>query len=112
MFNLFGKKNTNKKLDLNKEIGEDIIQLQLIFKGDVQGVGFRWEAYHIAQKLKLVGSVENLVSGHVLALVQGPRYKVDYFLQYMTSIPRANVLNVDKKVEAVDEKLTDFRIRY
>lgn len=43
----------------------------MIFKGDVQGVGFRYTVSELARKYDLTGSVENLSDGTVEVYFQG-----------------------------------------
>lgn len=50
------------------------------FYGRVQGVGFRYTAYHIAQALRLTGWVRNEYDGSVSCEVQGERADIDEFL--------------------------------
>lgn len=40
-------------------------QVRVVYKGTVQGVGFRFTAEHIANELGVTGWVKNLVSGDV-----------------------------------------------
>lgn len=51
----------------------------IIYKGRVQGVGFRWRLCQIAHKYNLTGYVKNLVNGDVITEVQGNG--VDEFLK-------------------------------
>lgn len=53
----------------------------IIFKGRVQGVGFRYTACMIASKFKLTGNVENLLNGDVRCEVQGKEIQIDAFLK-------------------------------
>jgi len=48
-----------------------MLELQAIFKGRIQGVGFRAAACRMAGHLKLVGFVSNLPDGSVKLLAQG-----------------------------------------
>lgn len=43
----------------------DKIRKHFIFHGEVQGVGFRWNAKHIARKYGVSGWVRNLYDGTV-----------------------------------------------
>ena len=43
----------------------------IIYKGTVQGVGFRWFIYSIAKDLNCTGYVKNLFNGDVEVQVQG-----------------------------------------
>lgn len=71
---------------------------QIIFSGIVQGVGFRYEAWLIADKLRLTGYAENLPNGDVRMEIQGPRNKIFHLVKCMESIPR---IHIEKKV--IDE---------
>jgi acylphosphatase len=59
----------------------------------VQGVGFRYEAWLIAQKLELTGFAENLPSGKVRMEIQGPKNKIMHLIKCMESIPRIVIEN-------------------
>ena len=49
----------------------EIVRKKLIFTGNVQFVGFRFQSKYIADTLGLTGYVENLENGDVLMEVQG-----------------------------------------
>lgn len=51
--------------------GNAPLRLSLLFKGTVQGVGFRWTNQGVANKQGLTGWVKNLSSGRVELEVQG-----------------------------------------
>ena len=51
----------------------------IIYKGQVQGVGFRWRLMQIAYKYNLTGYVRNLDNGDVETEIQG--FGVDEFLK-------------------------------
>lgn len=53
----------------------------MIFKGRVQGVGFRYKSYLLANELGLTGDVNNLYDGDVKLNIQGDREKIDLFLE-------------------------------
>ena len=53
----------------------------MIFKGRVQGVGFRYKSYLLANELGLTGDVNNLYDGDVELNIQGDREKIDLFLE-------------------------------
>ena len=64
---------------------------QIIFSGIVQGVGFRYEAWLIAEKLKLTGFAENLSNGDVCVEIQGPKNRIFHFIHCMESIKRIHI---------------------
>lgn len=51
----------------------DKIRQYILFSGRVQGVGFRYRSYHIAQSLGLTGWVKNTWDDKVELEVQGSR---------------------------------------
>ncbi|WP_295728398.1 acylphosphatase [uncultured Limosilactobacillus sp.] len=58
-----------------------MINYHLIVSGRVQGVGFRWSTYQLAQELAVCGYVQNQLDGTVLIVVQGPHELVRKFVQ-------------------------------
>ena len=77
----------------------------IIFSGLVQGVGFRYETWCIAQKLGVVGFAENLPNGDVRVEAQGQKDKLLYLVNYMKNIPRIHVEKIEiNEVELKDEK--------
>ena len=58
--------------EAGEEMSGEIVRKKLIFKGEVQFVGFRFQSRYIADMLGLTGYVENLTNGDVLMEVQGP----------------------------------------
>lgn len=66
---------------------------EIIFSGTVQGVGFRYEMWMLAEKLGLTGYCKNLPDGDVLAELQGPENKIRHLLHLMESIRRIHIEN-------------------
>lgn len=56
----------------------------MIFKGRVQGVGFRYKSYLLANELGLTVDVNNLYDGDVELNIQGDREKIDLFLEKLS----------------------------
>jgi acylphosphatase len=78
---------------------------QIIFSGIVQGVGFRYEAWLVAQKLGLTGFAENLPNGDVRMEIQGPKNRILHLIHCMESIPRISITNkVIKELMLKEEK--------
>lgn len=57
-----------------------IVRKHVIFKGRVQGVGFRYYCYGIASKMKLTGWIRNLYNGDVEMEVQGDSREIEMYL--------------------------------
>ena len=62
---------------------------RFMVRGRVQGVGFRYSAAHRAWELGLTGWVRNLPDGAVEVKAQGPKGKVETFLDYLGAGPPA-----------------------
>lgn len=62
---------------MNDAVKTDIMEMQAIVHGMVQGVGFRAAVRHHALKIKLNGTVSNLFDGSVEIYAQGPRRSLD-----------------------------------
>lgn len=58
----------------------DFARKHVIFKGRVQGVGFRYYCLGIARRMKLTGWVRNLYNGDVEMEVQGDSKDIEMYL--------------------------------
>lgn len=96
-------KNPVEEIDVFDFPKDEIVRYRIYFSGIVQGVGFRYETWMIAQKLQLVGFVENLANGDVYAEIQGPKNKILYLIECMKAIPRIHI----EKLEMYEMKLKD-----
>ena len=56
------------------------VRKRIIFRGWVQGVGFRYTAKYLAQSLGLTGWVRNEYDGTVLLEIQGSEYMINKLL--------------------------------
>lgn len=74
-----------------------IVALQFMFRGTVQGAGFRFFAQRVAARYQIRGYVKNLEDGRVECLAQGSAKAVEAFKQDSTAGPRFS------KVEDVEE---------
>lgn len=68
----------------------------LIFKGRVQGVGFRYTSKMIADKLKLVGTVKNLSNGDVEVYVKGEETNIEKFIEEIKNQRFIRIDSIDK----------------
>jgi acylphosphatase len=57
-----------------------MIAKRIIFRGRVQGVGFRYAVHHLARSFEVCGWVRNLPDGSVELQAQGPREEVTDFI--------------------------------
>ena len=68
-----------------------MVRKHIFFSGDVQGVGFRYRSFYIAQSLGLTGWVENEDDGSVTLEVQGDPVK---FRKLFALIQRSDYIQI------------------
>jgi len=56
-------------------------RMQILYSGQVQGVGFRYTVRSVAAGFEVTGSVRNLVSGAVELIAEGARDELEAFRQ-------------------------------
>lgn len=87
-----------------------MIRQHITFYGDVQGVGFRYSAYHIANSLGLTGYVHNEWDGSVTSEVQGDEDEIDLFLDKIGRGRYISIDRIEKTNMSLDEDERTFRI--
>lgn len=84
----------------------------VLFKGRVQGVGFRWQLSNLALQNAISGSVKNLDNGDVECYMQGEKEKILAVIAKIQNI--SPYIRIDdyfiKELELKDEK--GFRVLY
>ena len=84
-----------------------------VISGRVQGVFFRLETKHAAERYGVSGWVKNQIDGTVAALFEGPKENVDSVLEWCKQGPRhARVERVDVKWEDYTGEFDGFVITY
>jgi acylphosphatase len=84
---------------------------KFIVSGRVQGVGFRFFAHHAANRLGLVGYVENKQDGTVEAYAIGEPPQLEEFKRQLAEGPRsARVENIFESDEAIEKRYKYFVI--
>ena len=83
---------------------------RILFKGRVQGVGFRFTAKMIADRLNLTGSVKNLYNYDVESYVQGKVESIERFIYELENQRFIRIESIDKtEVDLIaDEKSFDI----
>ena len=88
------------------------IARQLVFKGRVQGVGFRYTAHRIAGRYDLNGYVKNCSNGTVEALFQGTRPNIEACIDDIQDTFSGYIREVISAERPVDPRYHDFTITY
>ncbi|MCI0498236.1 MAG: acylphosphatase [Planctomycetales bacterium] len=85
---------------------------QVVFKGRVQGVGFRYTAHRIAVQHNLTGFVRNCPDGTVEALFQGTAAAIAACIGDVKNAFSGYLRDVETTIQPVNPRYQDFRITY
>ncbi|MBQ1328388.1 MAG: acylphosphatase [Eubacterium sp.] len=75
-----------------------------IFTGRVQGVGFRYKAYYIANNRGLTGYVRNLYDGSVEMEVQGKDGDIDIMIKMLKEDRYILIEGMETRTMEIDEE--------
>ncbi|MBT2533044.1 acylphosphatase [Arthrobacter sp. ISL-48] len=97
-------------------MGSDVpsgdVRLSARVFGVVQGVGFRFWTMGKAEELGLTGTVKNLDDGSVSVVAEGPRQRIQDFLEWLNSDDTpGRVERVEDSVSAAEGTFRSFRAR-
>lgn len=84
----------------------------VIFKGRVQGVGFRYTTHRAANRYDLTGYVRNLPDGTVEALLQGTEPNIKACLNDLQNTFSGYLRDLKSKDKPVNPQHHDFKIAY
>ena len=87
------------------------IRQQLRFTGHVQGVGFRYTAYHLAQNIGITGWVYNDYDGSVLMQAQGTKEQISSLTNSLENETFIQIDNIERTEIPVDLTERTFKIR-
>ena len=90
----------------------DQIAKHIIFKGRVQGVGFRYTTQRTATRYDLTGYVRNLPDGTVEALLQGSKSNIQACLDDLQDTFGGYLREMNMTDLPVNPNYHDFRITY
>ena len=91
--------------------GESTVRCVAIFRGAVQGVGFRVTAKSIATNYPITGYVTNLPDGTVRLVGEGERECVSVVIQRVLHTMQGNVRDHSETWEPATGEFPDFSIR-
>lgn len=81
------------------------------FWGRVQGVGFRYKMYYLAQKYNATGWVQNEFDGSVTSEVQGDEISVDMILQALFNDRYIRIDDMETKALPLEKNERGFAMR-
>ena len=90
----------------------DITAKHIIFKGRVQGVGFRFTTHRIANRHNVTGFVRNLPDGAVEMLAQGAQDDVNECMRDIEEFFTGYIRQVEANDVPADRQYIDFKITF
>ena len=96
----------------NRENLMEQIAERIIFKGRVQGVGFRFTTRRIVQRYDLTGYVKNLPDGSVEALLQGTDADIQTCMVDIQDAFDGYIREIKTNDQPVNPQYHDFRIAF
>ena len=99
-----------KKIRFHREMMADV-RKRIIFRGRVQGVGFRYTAKYLAQSLGLTGWVRNEYDGTVLLEIQGSEYMINKLLMGLNHNQFITIEWMDTEELPLDKEEKSFSVR-
>lgn len=88
-----------------------IVRKHYFVSGSVQGVGFRYRAYHLANSLRITGYAKNLYDGRVELELQGEAELVNGFLDKIAQGSYIYIEDVEVSNMDIDEDERNFYVR-
>ena len=82
----------------------------IIFIGNVQGVGFRYNARAFARRFRLTGFVRNLPDGSVEMLAQGPDEDIQTCIDEIERYFEGHIRRTEAQEVPFDPRYKDFAI--
>jgi acylphosphatase len=85
---------------------------KVIFEGRVQGVGFRFTTFNIANSYEVSGYVRNCSDGTVEMHAQGPDDQIQNLIKDIKAYFKSNITNIQEKKTGWDGNFQDFKITF
>jgi acylphosphatase len=87
-------------------------QREVLFSGNVQGVGFRYTARSIARGFDVRGFVKNLPDGRVQVVVEGAPAEIEAFLGALKAEMRHYVSSQEEASCPATGRFSGFEVRF
>ena len=84
------------------------IRCEVNYSGQVQGVGFRWNACHLARDFQVTGFVRNLPDSRVHLVAEGERGEVERFLAAIADSMAGNIRHAQTAVSSATGAYPSF----
>jgi acylphosphatase len=87
-----------------------MLRYQIVFKGMVQGVGFRFTTQRLARKFGIRGWVRNNPDGGVEVIAEASQERLELFLADLKDNFKDYIHDYDLKEASSQEEDSDFKI--
>jgi len=91
---------------------EDSERVQLVYKGQVQGVGFRFAARSAALNSGVSGYVKNLPDGTVIVVAEAPKQRLEIFMKELSEEMSAYISDLNVEWQDATYEFDSFDIRF
>jgi acylphosphatase len=85
---------------------------QVLYRGRVQGVGFRYTARQTAAAFQVAGYVQNLPDGRVRLVVEGQPDELERFLDELRARMARHIRDVEQQTLPATGEFAGFEIRF
>jgi acylphosphatase len=87
-------------------------RVRVLYRGHVQGVGFRYTTCRVAERFQVTGIVRNLPDGNVELMAEGPADELARFIQAIDETLAGNIRERTTTTGSARNEFADFRIAY
>lgn len=87
-------------------------QVHIFYSGSVQGVGFRFTAVSLADKLQIKGWVRNLADGRVEIVAQGKESILKDYISIINGNFQNCISNQDVSWSDITDTFENFKIKF
>jgi acylphosphatase len=84
---------------------------KVVFRGRVQGVGFRYTTYSVASQYEVSGYVKNLRTGDVELVAEGRPDELERFLAAVEQAMQRNIVEARREKLAASGEFEGFEVR-
>jgi acylphosphatase len=92
--------------------GERLVARKVLFRGDVQGVGFRFTTVRAARGFEVAGYVKNLLDGRVELVAEGSPEEVNAFIEAVRTEMAGYIAGDEVTEIAATGNYSRFGVRY
>jgi acylphosphatase len=82
------------------------------FKGNVQGVGFRYTTTRTAEGYDVTGYVKNMPDGTVKVVAEGEKKEINAFLDDLKSRMSGHIRDVTQQTAPANDSFSGFGVRH